>query len=199
MNYDNSNVKDIRLNLYMSGVGGQGIGVLSELLIRAYDAAGYNVKGVDTHGLAQRGGRVESHLRIGHPGGNPLIEAGTADIAICLERTEAFRAMLDYLRPGGTLIYFNTSWQTLQVRLGIEDEITTEMIRIEGEKRNTCIHEIPDTGLEDVRMQNMMLISAALNENLLEGLSRDAVESALSDLFSGDLLRKNIALLDCPI
>ena len=52
-------------NVYMTGVGGQGIGLLSEILLRAADHAGHTVKGVDTHGLAQRGGIVVSSLRFG--------------------------------------------------------------------------------------------------------------------------------------
>ena len=42
-------------NIYLCGVGGQGIGLLSEILLRAADYAGYCAKAVDTHGLAQRG------------------------------------------------------------------------------------------------------------------------------------------------
>ena len=59
-------------NVFMIGVGGQGIGLLSEVLIRAADRAGHRVKGVDTHGLAQRGGPVISHLRLGDEVDNSL-------------------------------------------------------------------------------------------------------------------------------
>jgi indolepyruvate ferredoxin oxidoreductase beta subunit len=45
-----------KINMYLCGVGGQGIGLLSEAVLRAYDHADYPVRGVDTHGLAQRGG-----------------------------------------------------------------------------------------------------------------------------------------------
>ncbi len=44
-------------NIYMTGVGGQGIGLLSQTLLRGADHAGLEVMAVDTHGLAQRGGR----------------------------------------------------------------------------------------------------------------------------------------------
>ena len=53
------------LNIYLTGVGGQGIGLLTKILTRACTIAGYRVRGCDTHGLAQRGGTVVSHLRIG--------------------------------------------------------------------------------------------------------------------------------------
>lgn len=189
--------KDLHLNIYMSGVGGQGIGVLSEVLLRAYDNAGYDAKGVDTHGLAQRGGKVESHLRIGHRDGNPLIEPGTADIAICLERTEAYRAMVSYLRPGGILIYYNTSWQPLQVRLGSEDEITSEIIEAEGKRRNARIHQILNDSIKDVRLQNIKLLSGALKMKALSGLRCENIEKALSDLFLDDVLESNIEILNC--
>jgi len=60
----------------MIGVGGQGIGLLSEVLLRAVDYAGLRVKAVDTHGLAQRGGVVVSNLRMGDNVFSPLIPGG---------------------------------------------------------------------------------------------------------------------------
>ncbi len=52
-------------NIYITGVGGQGIGLLSQALLRAVDHAGINAIAVDTHGLAQRGGVVVSRIRCG--------------------------------------------------------------------------------------------------------------------------------------
>ena len=85
-------------NIYLTGVGGQGIGLLSEILIRAADHAGHRVKGVDTHGLAQRGGIVVSRIRIGDRVHTPLIPAGEADLVIALERHEALRGLNDKCR-----------------------------------------------------------------------------------------------------
>ncbi|MDC7226976.1 MAG: 2-oxoacid:acceptor oxidoreductase family protein [Spirochaetales bacterium] len=192
---NNTELKNLSLNIYMSGVGGQGIGVLSEVLIRAYDDAGYEVKGVDTHGLAQRGGKVESHLRIGGPAGSPLIEPGTADIAVCLERTEAYRALVTYLKPGGVLIYYNTSWQSLNVRIGDEKEVTEALIKTEAENRTSSVYEILTENLPDVRLQNIGLLAGALREDLLPGLASANIENALQVLFSGDVLSSNLEIL----
>lgn len=52
-------------SIFLIGVGGQGIGLLSEIIARAVDYSGQKVLGVDTHGLAQRGGVVSSHIKIG--------------------------------------------------------------------------------------------------------------------------------------
>src|SRR6056297_2297172 len=123
-----------RKNIYMIGVGGQGIGLLSEVLIRAFDYANLNVRGVDTHGLAQRGGTVQSHLRVGEGIYSPLIKKDTADLVIALERTEALRGIQNYLKPAGTLIYYNTSWQTLDVRLENTNEVKKVDINKAAEK-----------------------------------------------------------------
>ena len=72
-------------DIYMTGVGGQGIGLLAEALARAVDRAGLSVRGCDTHGLAQRGGIVSSHLRIGASAHSPLVSPGRADLVIALE------------------------------------------------------------------------------------------------------------------
>jgi Pyruvate/2-oxoacid:ferredoxin oxidoreductase gamma subunit len=107
-----------RFSIYLCGVGGQGIGLLSEVLLRAADHAGLAVKAVDTHGLAQRGGIVVSQIRIGDTVHSPLICEQQADLVVSLERHEALRAVTRYVRDGGTLIYYNTVWQPLGVRLG---------------------------------------------------------------------------------
>ncbi len=60
-------------NIYLCGVGGQGIGLLSEVLLRGGDYAGLKAKAVDTHGLAQRGGIVVSHLRFGSSVFSPMV------------------------------------------------------------------------------------------------------------------------------
>src|SRR6056297_2653554 len=131
-----------RINIYMIGVGGQGIGLLSEVLIRAADYAKLNVRGVDTHGLAQRGGTVQSQLRIGDGIYSPLIQKNSADIVIALERTEALRGIQNYLKEKGTVIYYNTSWQTLDVRLENSEEVSVNDINRAAKKLDAEIIKV---------------------------------------------------------
>ena len=63
-------------NIHLCGVGGQGIGLLSEIILRAADHAGHAAKAVDTHGLAQRGGIVVSQIRLGASGAPRAIQRG---------------------------------------------------------------------------------------------------------------------------
>ncbi len=79
-------------NIYLCGVGGQGIGLLSEILLRGADHAGLQAKAVDTHGLAQRGGVVESAIVFGNARSS-IISDGEADVLVGFEPLETLRAI----------------------------------------------------------------------------------------------------------
>ena len=80
----------MRLNIVVVGVGGQGALTTSGIIARAAMKAGLNVVTAETHGMAQRGGSVEVHVRIGDVKA-PLIPEGGADVMIALEPAEALR------------------------------------------------------------------------------------------------------------
>ncbi len=154
------------MNIYLCGVGGQGIGLLSEVMIRTAMDAGYYVMGADTHGLAQRGGTVVSHLRIGKQVFTPLVPAGEADIILALERLEALRAMAKMLKPGGNLIYYNTAYQSISVREGNETYPTPEKVAEIGSKMEAQITSVCYADLPDPRMQNVALVGQVVSKPL---------------------------------
>ena len=78
-------------NLLITGVGGQGIILASDIIGEAALTAGYDVKKTDTLGMAQRGGSVVSNVRIGHQVWSPLIKEGEVDILLAFEKLEAAR------------------------------------------------------------------------------------------------------------
>ena len=181
-------------NVFMIGVGGQGIGLLSEVLIRATDRAGHRVKGVDTHGLAQRGGTVISHLRLGGEVHSPLTSPHEADLGIALERHEALRALNTAVRDGGTLLYYDTCLQPLAVRTGNAGTVRDEDIAAACTERGVRRLAVARPGLDDARMQNVVVLAALTRHELLPGVSREHVEQAMDDLMEGPLLEKNLAL-----
>ena len=69
-----------KFDLLITGVGGQGVILASDIIGEAALAAGYDVKKTDTLGMAQRGGSVVSHVRIGPQVWSPLIKEGEVDI-----------------------------------------------------------------------------------------------------------------------
>ncbi|MGD9972584.1 MAG: 2-oxoacid:acceptor oxidoreductase family protein [Desulfatirhabdiaceae bacterium] len=183
-------------NIYMTGVGGQGIGMLSEVLLRAADYAGYDVKAVDTHGLAQRGGMVVSHLRIGKQVYAPLIPKGEADLAVSLERHEAFRALLHMLKPGGVLIYYDAVWQPLSVRLGQTKTVTESDIRTVADKAGIRIIPVFKPDLPDARMQNIVTLAHIHRNGLIPEITAAHYLQAMTDLMSGGMLEKNRRIFD---
>lgn len=83
------------------GIGGQGTILTSNILGRACVIEGIPVRGAETHGMAQRGGSVESQIRIGQEYG-PLIAPGTADLLLSFDLLEAVRAA-HWLKPDGKI------------------------------------------------------------------------------------------------
>jgi len=78
-------------NIIINGVGGQGIITLLSLIDEAAFIEGYDVKSSELHGLSQRGGSVEAHIRFGKKINSPLVLNGDADLIISLEMLEALR------------------------------------------------------------------------------------------------------------
>jgi indolepyruvate ferredoxin oxidoreductase beta subunit len=93
----------MRLNCLLTGVGGQGTVLLSRLIGEAALERGLDVRGAETIGMAQRGGSVVSHIRIGEGIYSPLISPGGADRIIAFEPAEALR-VLPYLAAAGRMI-----------------------------------------------------------------------------------------------
>ena len=92
----------VRQQILLSGVGGQGILFLSRLLAEAAIAGGFPVLTSETHGMAQRGGVVVSHVKVGGFD-SPLIRAGRADLLLVLKE-ENVALHREFLVDGGALI-----------------------------------------------------------------------------------------------
>ncbi|MFZ0613338.1 MAG: 2-oxoacid:acceptor oxidoreductase family protein [Desulfobacterales bacterium] len=91
--------EDMRYQIVISGVGGQGVLFITRLLAEAAIDKGLPVFTSETHGMAQRGGTVISHLKVGEFA-SPLIIPGRADGLIAL-KAENLTQHGGYLKPGG--------------------------------------------------------------------------------------------------
>jgi indolepyruvate ferredoxin oxidoreductase beta subunit len=91
-------------DIILAGVGGQGILSIAFIIDSAALREGFNIKQAEVHGMAQRGGAVQSHLRVSRsPIWSDLIPRGRADLILSVEPLEALR-YLDYLSPGGRIV-----------------------------------------------------------------------------------------------
>ncbi len=93
-------------NILLVGVGGQGIVLASEIMSEFFKRVGYDVKKSEVHGMAQRGGIVSSHVKIGEKVYSPMIEKGKADIMLSFEKMETLR-WLYYVKPDGVIVSSN--------------------------------------------------------------------------------------------
>ena len=110
------------LNVLIAGIGGQGSVLAAKILAAAAQARGWKVRTAETIGMAQRGGNVTSHVRMGDAGEEvhaPLIARGTADFIVALEPGEAVRA-LPYLAPDGLLVCARTAIPSVETTLSGE-------------------------------------------------------------------------------
>jgi indolepyruvate ferredoxin oxidoreductase beta subunit len=95
-------------DIILAGVGGQGILSIAFVIDNAALKEGFNVKQAEVHGMAQRGGAVQSHLRLSKDRiWSDLIPRGEADMILSVEPLEALR-YLDFLHPGGKLVTSST-------------------------------------------------------------------------------------------
>ncbi len=150
--------------MLMTGVGGQGIILASDILGETALAAGYDVKKTDTLGMAQRGGGVVSNLRIAPHVWSPLITEGEADLLIAFEQLEA-AWWGHYLKPQGIAIVNNHALPPLSVASGYEKYPSDEQIAAILKRQTDRIYFVNGTAraseLGDVRVISMFMLGCA--------------------------------------
>lgn len=101
----------------LCGVGGQGVVLASKLIAFAAMEQGKFVRTTETIGMAQRGGSVVSHVRMGEEVHSPLIPMQSADLLLAFEPAEAVRC-LPYLKKDGTVIVSSKAVKPVTDTLG---------------------------------------------------------------------------------
>ena len=113
-------------NIMLAGVGGQGTVLASKLIAQSAMNHGQNARTAETIGMAQRGGCVVSHVRIG-AAASPLIPEHAADLILAFEPAEAVRC-LPYLREGGTVVVSSKAIKPVTASLSGSDYNGAEML-----------------------------------------------------------------------
>lgn len=104
-------------DVYLVGVGGQGVLTIGEVIMAAASRKGYSVNFYPTKGMAQRGGFVKAQLRIGRETMGPGIPERGADLVISTEVSETLHAVR-YVKPGGEVVLFASVWAPTAVMIG---------------------------------------------------------------------------------
>ncbi len=172
----------MKLNVVISGVGGQGLITLANLIANSALKAGTNAIVAETHGLSQRGGTVVVHVRLGDVYA-PLIPKGEGDVMLSMELIEAARYS-DYLRDGAKVIVndYLIPPSLPGVEVPSRNEILSELNRRFKVKKVEATKRALELG--DVRVANVMLLGAAIKEGVFEGFfEKEHVEAALKELW----------------
>ncbi|MBQ6385973.1 MAG: indolepyruvate oxidoreductase subunit beta [Lachnospiraceae bacterium] len=167
-------------NIILSGVGGQGTILASRLIAAAAMEKGYPILAAETIGMAQRGGSVFSHLRIGENLHSPLIARGQADLIIGFEPGETVR-QLPFLSEGGTVVVSSRPVMPVSASIGLSSYDSEEMISYL--RAHTADPVIVDTAalaedLGSVKVLNVALLSAAARSGAL-GFTEADLEEAI--------------------
>lgn len=180
----------------LCGVGGQGTVLASRIIAAAAMNRGLDARTAETIGMAQRGGSVTSHVRIGETPDEvvtaPLIPSGCADVLIGFEPGEAARN-LHYLKEGGVLIVCTDEVKPVTASLGKSGYQGNESIRFLKEMVPNCCIIDGSAVCEECgspKVLNVALLGACAESGAM-GLDQQDILSALSMRLKPSLLPMN--------
>jgi len=182
----------MKTDIILSGVGGQGILSIAAVIGSATIHNNLYLKQAEVHGMSQRGGAVQSNLRIsGKPVASDLIALGSADLILSLEPMEALR-YLPYLSENGWLVTNATPF--------INIPNYPDLDHVLNEVRKLPNHVILDVGAEakkigSSRVANMVLLGAATP---FIHIPYDEFEAGINEIFARkgeDIININIKAL----
>ena len=151
------------LKFLISGVGGQGTVLASDILSDVGIFSDYDVKKSDILGLAVRGGAVVSHVRWAEKVHTPVLEEGSADYLIGFEWLETLRR-ISYVHPGGTILVNDCRMDPISVSSGEAEYPDRDKILTLLKKSAKNVVVIPglQTALElkEARVLNIVMMGA---------------------------------------
>jgi len=182
-------------NILICGVGGQGTVLAAKVLSQAAISKGERVLSAETIGMAQRGGSVVSHVRIGSDVYSPLVPKGQADILIAFEAAEAVRN-IDYLKKGGSVIVNRKIVQPVTASLNGKSFDEEEMISFLEKKSGNVVAVDTDQACQKLgssKVVNMVLLGAACSSG---NVSKEELKGALKMLVKPEFYELNVRAVE---
>ena len=190
-------------NVLLSGVGGQGTVLAAKVLAQAAQDKGWQVRTAETIGMAQRGGNVVSHVRMGDGGEEvlaPLLARGTADLVVAFEPAEAAR-VVPFLAPSGTLVTATTALQPVTAALSkTPDRAAAVVARLQEQLADAATFvAVDDAALcakaGSRKVLNTLLLASALKTGCLP-LDLDDLRRAIAACVKPRFVDLNLAAID---
>lgn len=172
------------------GTGGQGLITLLQIISEAAVSEGYDIRTSELHGLSQRGGSVEVHIRFGKKIYSPLVPQGKADLILALEEQESLRGI--YFANQKTNFLINQ----LIIPVPLKEPLTENEISAELKKITKNITIVPADKICQEKLGNSVvsgiyLISYAAFKGLIP-LNPESVKKAIQKLIPEKFLELNL-------
>ncbi|MGD8539985.1 MAG: indolepyruvate oxidoreductase subunit beta [Candidatus Aminicenantes bacterium] len=155
----------MKQDIILAGVGGQGILSIAYVIDNAALKEGLSFKQAEVHGMAQRGGAVQSHMRLSNqPIYSDLIPKGAADMILSVEPLESIR-YFDYLAADGIVVTSSSPF----VNIPNYPDLDEILAKVKSVRRNIIVDSAKlaqEAGF--ARAQNMVMLGAASNHLILD-------------------------------
>ncbi len=187
----------MRKNIILCGVGGQGTVLASRLISSAAMSRGLPVLSAETIGMAQRGGSVFSHLRIGENLYSPMIAKGEADLILAFEPGEGVR-LLPFLKPDGQMVVSSRPVMPVTAALSDTGYRAEDMLEYLSSHVERLAVVDAEKALRDVgspKVLNLILLGAAVRSGAL-GLETAELKEAVRRLIPEKFHELNFRALD---
>ncbi len=172
-------LKSMKKDIILCGVGGQGILSIATIIGEAATRADVNLKQAEVHGMSQRGGDVQSNLRLStEPIFSDLIAQGSADLIISMEPMEALR-YLPYLSKDGVIVTSNKPFVNIP-NYPEEESLFQELASLPNVVQLDIEQVAKDAG--SARSANVVLLGMAAK--YIEIVSSDALRNAVATIFA---------------
>ncbi|MBQ4507788.1 MAG: indolepyruvate oxidoreductase subunit beta [Paludibacteraceae bacterium] len=166
-------------NIILAGVGGQGILSIATVIGEAALAEGLYLKQAEVHGMSQRGGDVQSNLRLSsEPIMSDLIEKGGADLVVSLEPMEALR-YISFLKPDGWLVTSSVPFVNIPDYPAVEEVLA----HIRAHKNHVLldVEALAKEAGAPAQAANMVLLGAAIP---MLGIDHDKMIAGVQRVFA---------------
>ncbi|MFX0044326.1 MAG: indolepyruvate oxidoreductase subunit beta [Candidatus Hermodarchaeota archaeon] len=177
------------INIAITGVGGQGVLTLAEILAKAALQCGLNVRVGEIHGMAQRGGHVVCTVRVGENAKGPIVDPGSAHLLVGFEPIETLRE-IHLVKQGGCVLMSSHVQYPVAVSMGQAEYPNHEEIIKNMKKYTDKIVEFDALDLAakagSTRALNMVMLGAIIGTDLLpitEKVVIDVVREAFPKKF----------------
>lgn len=177
------------LNIIVAGYGGQGALTLIELIALAAQKKGYQIQQSELHGLAQRGGAIQAHLRIGKEVYSSLLEPGQVDLIISMDLLEALNACA-YASSQKTQVLSNTELFWSGSNAPDPKQTLGKMTELTKQVKTVAADQITEKQVKTKVFTNVFMFAYAVKQGFLP-FDKKLAWQVMQDKFKDKMLKEN--------